>query len=479
MLSRRGATTGWRAALVCMHARYLSSQDTIYALSSAEGRSGVAVVRISGPMADQCLLQMTSKQLPPPRTATRRDITHPSTKELLDTAIAIRFPGPKSFTGEDSVELYLHGSRPVISGVLQALGTLPTYRAAEAGEFTERAFENQKMDLMQVEGLADLLHAETEAQRSQALAQMSGTIGQVYDAWRHTIMRCLAHSEALIDFGEDEDDVTDEAYEAVIQTVRDLKTSIERHLQDGRRGEILRHGVHVAILGSPNAGKSTLLNLLAQRDAAIVSPIAGTTRDVVQVPLNLAGYPVVLHDTAGIRDTTDVIEREGVHRALRCNDESQLKLVVVDVQDGAVDPALISLIDPSTIVVLNKIDATPPSTALLDAVAHAPVVCAVSCATGDGVDEFLMTLQQRVRGVFGTDRNDNNASSNVIITRERHRQHLQASVAHLGAFLAHPYQAELAAEDLRHAVTCMGRIVGRVDVEDILDVLFADFCIGK
>ncbi|ETV84206.1 tRNA modification GTPase TrmE, variant [Aphanomyces astaci] len=363
MLSRRGAAVARRWH---MHARCMSSQDTIYALSSAEGRSGVAVIRISGPMADQCLLQMTTSKLPSPRMAVRRDLKHPSTKELLDTAVAIRFLGPKSFTGEDSVELYVHGSRPVISGVLQALGTLPSYRAAEAGEFTERAFENQKMDLMQVEGLADLLHSETEAQRSQALAQISGTIGQVYDDWRRSIMQCLAHSEALIDFGEDEDDVTDDAYIAVIQSVRDLNASIQRHLQDGRRGEILRHGVHVVILGSPNAGKSSLLNLLAQRDAAIVSPIAGTTRDIVQVPLNLAGYPVVLHDTAGIRDTSDVIEREGVHRALRCNDASQLKLVVVDVQDGAVDAALLALVDASTIVVLNKVDTAQPSAALLN-----------------------------------------------------------------------------------------------------------------
>ncbi|RHY69373.1 hypothetical protein DYB30_006611 [Aphanomyces astaci] len=324
----------------------------------------------------------------------------------------------------------------------------------------------------QVEGLADLLHSETEAQRSQALAQISGTIGQVYDDWRRSIMQCLAHSEALIDFGDDEDDVTDDAYIAVIQSVRDLKASIQRHLQDGRRGEILRHGVHVAILGSPNAGKSSLLNLLAQRDAAIVSPIAGTTRDIVQVPLNLAGYPVVLHDTAGIRDTSDVIEREGVHRALRCNDASQLKLVVVDVQDGAVDAALLALVDASTIV----------------AVAHAPVVCALSCASGDGVDGLLATLEQRVRGVFSSEATD---GTHAIITRERHRQHLHACISHLDSFLANPHQvtpthrstdgrnAELAAEELRHAVACIGRIVGRVDVEDILDVLFADFCIGK
>ncbi|KAH9086473.1 hypothetical protein LEN26_020120 [Aphanomyces euteiches] len=472
MLRRQVAAVARRASLGL---RFLS-QDTIYALSSAEGRAGVAVVRVSGPMADQCLLQMTQKAtLPPPRQAVRRDITHPETKELLDTAMAIRFPGPKSFTGEDVVELHLHGSRPVISGVLQALGTLSTYRPAEAGEFTERAFDNHKMDLMQVEGLADLLHAETEAQRHQALNQISGTIGQVYEEWRTAIVRCLAHAEALIDFGDDEDDVTDEAYDAVIQTVRDLHKSIERHLKDGRRGEILRDGVHVAILGAPNAGKSSLLNLLAQRDAAIVSPIAGTTRDIVQVPLNLAGYPVLLHDTAGIRDTTDVIEQEGVHRAFKCKDEAHLKILVVDVQDGGVDPTLGDIIDASTIVVLNKVDVSIAYDALEHEVAHAPAVCKLSCADGSGVDDFLKTLQAHVKAIFTS----NDGNQGAIITRERHRKHLEQCLNHLTAFLQHPQQAELAAEDLRHAVASVGRIVGRVDVEDVLDVLFSDFCIGK
>ncbi|KAF0719717.1 Aste57867_839 [Aphanomyces stellatus] len=458
------------------HARCFS-QDTIYALSSAEGRSGVAVVRISGPMANECLLQMTkAKTLPPPREATLRNLSHPVTHELLDSAMAIRFPEPKSFTGEDIVELYLHGSRPVISGVLEALSTLPNHRPAEAGEFTERAFENHKMDLMQVEGLADLLNAETEGQRKQALHQMSGTVGKVYEDWRRTIIQCLAHAEALIDFGEDEDDVTDEAYMAVIQRVRTLGQSIQRHLKDGRRGEILRHGVQVAILGAPNAGKSSLLNLLAQRDAAIVSPIAGTTRDIVQVPMNLAGYPVLLNDTAGIRETTDVVEQEGVLRAFKMNDEAQLKILVVDVLDSVIDPALLDLVDAKTIVVLNKVDRASDETALMEAVGHAPIVCRLSCADGTGVDAFLETLQRRVQGIFTS---ADAPEDSTIITRERHRRHLTQCVLHLDHFLQHPHESELAAEDLRHAVASLGRIVGRVDVEDMLDVLFADFCIGK
>ncbi|OQR87506.1 tRNA modification GTPase TrmE [Achlya hypogyna] len=447
-------------------ARYFS-QDTIYALSSAEGRAGVAVVRISGPMADTCLAQMTTAR------AVVRNIHHPSTKEVLDSAMAIRFPQPKSFTGEDIVELHLHGSRPVVTGVLQALSTIPSCRPAEPGEFTERAFDNHKMDLMQVEGLADLLNSETEAQRKQALHQISGSVGQVYEDWRLTLVRCMAHAEANIDFGDDEDDVTDAAYDAVVDKVRELHASIGRHLADGRRGEILRNGVQVAILGAPNAGKSSLLNVLARRDAAIVSPIAGTTRDIVQVPLNLGGYPVTLSDTAGIRETDDVIEKEGVQRAHKCRAEAHLKILVVDAND-TLDPSVVDLVDANTIVVLNKLDLAAnqiPQLAL-----QAAAMCPISCVEGTGVDAFLQTLQAHVKNLFAGANDD---AQGLLITRERHRTHLQDCVTHLKSFLEHPYESELAAEDLRRAIQSIGRIVGRIDVEDILDVLFRDFCIGK
>ncbi|EQC38507.1 tRNA modification GTPase TrmE, partial [Saprolegnia diclina VS20] len=450
------------------------SQDTIYALSSAEGRAGVAIVRISGPMADACLAQMTTTPaLPAPRLAAVRKIYHPQTKELLDSAMALRFPQPKSFTGEDVVELHLHGSRPVVTGVLQALSTIPTCRPAEAGEFTERAFENHKMDLMQVEGLADLLNSETEAQRKQALHQISGTVGTVFEDWRSTLVRCMAHAEANIDFGDDEDDVTDAAYDAVVDKVRALDASIRRHLADGRRGEILRNGVQVAILGSPNAGKSSLLNVLAQRDAAIVSPIAGTTRDIVTVPLNLGGYPVTLNDTAGIRETNDVIEQEGVSRAHKCREDAHIKILVIDIH-SSVDPQLLKLIDANTIVVLNKLDLATRTLPTLQV--QAAAICPISCADGAGIDAFLKTLQQRVQSMFAGVNDD---VQGLLITRERHRTHLQDCVTHLEAFLSHPYESELAAEDLRRAIHSIGRILGRIDVEDILDVLFRDFCIGK
>ncbi|KDO27216.1 tRNA modification GTPase TrmE [Saprolegnia parasitica CBS 223.65] len=450
------------------------SQDTIYALSSAEGRAGVAVVRISGPMADACLAQMTTTPaLPAPRLAAVRKIYHPHTKELLDSAMAIRF------TGEDIVELHLHGSRPVVTGVLEALSTIPTCRPAEAGEFTERAFENHKMDLMQVEGLADLLNSETEAQRKQALHQISGSVGTVFEDWRSTLVRCMAHAEANIDFGDDEDDVTDAAYDAVVDKVRALDASIRRHLADGRRGEILRNGVQVAILGSPNAGKSSLLNVLAQRDAAIVSPIAGTTRDIVTVPLNLAGYPVTLNDTAGIRETNDVIEQEGVSRAHKCREDAHIKILVIDIH-SSVDPQLLQLIDANTIVVLNKLDLATRTLPTFHV--QAAAICPISCADGAGIDAFLKTLPARPvhvchyrNGFAGV----NDDVQGLLITRERHRTHLQDCVTHLEAFLSHPYQSELAAEDLRRAIQAIGRILGRIDVEDILDVLFRDFCIGK
>ncbi|OQR81370.1 tRNA modification GTPase TrmE [Thraustotheca clavata] len=453
------------------------STDTIYALSSAEGRAGVAVVRISGPQANWCLMQLSKdkkKPLPKPRMAVVRDIHHPTSRELLDSAMAIRFPQPKSFTGEDVVELHLHGSRPVVKGVLQALAEIPSCRPAEAGEFTERAFENHKMDLMQVEGLADLLNAETEAQRKQALHQISGSVGQVYEEWRMTLIRCMAHAEAMIDFGDDEDDVTDAAYDSVILKVQELLGSIQKHLADGRRGEILRNGVQVAILGAPNAGKSSLLNILAQRDAAIVSPIAGTTRDIVQVPLNLAGYPVTLSDTAGIRETDDIIEQEGVLRAHKCREEAHIKLLVVDVQGSNIKESVETLIDQNTIVVLNKSDLA--SVQLSSEVKNAKAVCSISCQSGIGIDSLLEILQRQVSEMFS---HVNDEAQGLLITRERHRKHLNDCVIHLSNFLEHPHQSELAAEDLRRAIHSIGRIVGRVDVEDILDVLFKDFCIGK
>ncbi|KAG6976083.1 hypothetical protein JG688_00001719 [Phytophthora aleatoria] len=458
--------------------------DTIYALSSAPGKAGVAVIRISGDQADSCLQQLSkSTALPKPRVAAMRKLYHPKRKEHLDDALVLRFPHPKSFTGEDIVELHTHGSVAVVSGVLEALSHVPHCRAAEAGEFTERAFDNNKIDLVQVEGLADLLSAETEAQRGQALRQLSGDIGEIYEGWRDSLVKCLAYTEAMIDFGDDEDDVTDASYEAAVDRVRALADSIRGHLADGRRGEILRSGVQVAILGPPNAGKSSLLNILARRPAAIVSSIAGTTRDVVQVPLNIAGYPVIVSDTAGLRETEDIVEKEGVLRAQQCASDADICVVMMDIQTAGQlhSGEYQSYLRDGAFAVLNKSDQVDEShiASVLETFdsKQRDQLLIVSCAEGDNIDVFVDKLASAVKDKLAV--SAGGSTNGALITRERHRQNLVECLSCLDRFLADPYQSEIAAEDLRRAVMAIGRILGRIDVEDVLDVLFADFCIGK
>ncbi|KAJ0395804.1 hypothetical protein ATCC90586_012130 [Pythium insidiosum] len=460
--------------------------DTIYALSSAEGKAGVAVIRISGDQAATCLQTLTQRnRLPAPRRATFGTLFHPETNEKLDEALALFFPTPRSFTGEDVVELHVHGSPAVVSGVLEALHHIPRCRAADPGEFTERAFDNNKLDLMQVEGLADLLSAETEAQRAQALRQLSGDVGEVYEQWRDELVRCLAHAEAMIDFGDDEDDVTDASYMAAVNRVRALADSIRTHLADGRRGEILRNGVQVAILGPPNAGKSSLLNILARRPAAIVSSIAGTTRDIVQVPLNIAGFPVIVSDTAGLRETEDVIEREGVLRAHQAASEADVRVLMIDIENASsmFDNEYAQYLSEDTLVVLNKVDQYADQEVKISEVVrefeargldNTPHV--ISCVKSSGIDALIDQLAHAVKTRL---QSSSSATSGAIITRERHRQHLTECLSSLDQFLEYPEQSEIAAEDLRRAVTSIGRILGRIDVEDVLDVLFSDFCIGK
>ncbi|GMF44691.1 unnamed protein product [Phytophthora fragariaefolia] len=335
-----------------------------------------------------------------------------------------------------------------------------------------RAFDNNKIDLVQVEGLADLLSAETEAQRGQALRQLSGDIGEIYEGWRDSLVRCLAYTDAMIDFGDDEDDVTDAAYEAAVDRVRALADSIRGHLADGRRGEILRSGVQVAILGPPNAGKSTLLNVLARRPAAIVSCIAGTTRDVVQVPLNIAGYPVIVSDTAGIRETEDLVEKEGVLRAQQCANDADICVVMMDIQNAIQlhSDEYQSYLNRGAIVVLNKSDQFDEGKIghMLNTfdTEQRDQLLVVSCAEGDNIDVFVDKLASTVK---------EKPANGALITRERHRQNLVECLSCLDRFLVDPYQSEIAAEDLRRAAMAIGRILGRIDVEDVLDVLFADF----
>ncbi|WP_042700165.1 tRNA uridine-5-carboxymethylaminomethyl(34) synthesis GTPase MnmE [Azospirillum sp. B506] len=439
---------------------------TIYALATAPGRSGVAVVRISGPEAGSALTALTGRPLPAARRAVLTKLCDPRTSDALDDALVLRFTAPASFTGEDVVELHLHGGRAVVTGVIEALATLPGLRLAEPGEFTRRAFENGKLDLTEAEAVADLIDAETTAQRRQALRQMEGALGELYDGWRQRLTRALAHIEADIDFAEE--DLPGGVTDAVRPVIADLADEIAAHLDDGGRGERLREGLHIAIVGAPNAGKSSLLNALARRDAAIVSARAGTTRDIIEVHLDLGGYPVVLADTAGLREAAaDEVEEEGIRRARDRAARADVKVAVFDATTlPDLDPATLNLVDRDTVVVFNKTDLTTTTDLRRDL---SPIL--VSAQTGDG----LKLLEEKLTE-FSADRLA--IGSAPSLTRARHRAALIECRESLWRALDAPLP-ELAAEDVRLASRALGRITGRVDVEDLLDVIFRDFCIGK
>lgn len=442
--------------------------DTIYAQATAAGRAGVAIIRISGPAAAAALTALAGEPIPTPRRAALRHLRDPETEEVMDQALVLWFPGPGSFTGEDVVELHTHGGRAVIGGVVAALGRLPGVRLAEPGEFTRRAFDSGRLDLTEVEGLADLIAAETATQRRQALRQMEGVLGRKVEDWRERLVRLLAHAEADIDFPED--DLPGGLSDAVAVGVTTLADEITAALNDGGRGQRLRDGARVVIIGAPNVGKSSLLNAIARRDVAIVSDIAGTTRDVVEVHLDLGGLPVTIADTAGLREGGDVIEREGMARARARIAEAD---VVVAVTDGgvwpAIDPETRALFTTDTVLAVNKADLLLDGPALaMDGVGE---VLTVSARTGAGMDRLLDVIQARCAGRL-------EGAESGAITRARHRDALESCRAHLAAARIAPLP-ELGAEELRLAVRALGRITGRVDVEDLLDVIFGDFCIGK
>lgn len=440
--------------------------DTIFALASGGGRAAISVVRISGPSALEAVRLLSGRAVTESRKLTLCNLLAQNNQIILDHCLIATFPGPASFTGEDMAELHLHGGRAVLSAVVGELGRLPgRLRPAEPGEFTRRAFENGKLDLTAAEGIADLVNADTEQQRRQALRQMEGALGQVYEGWRERLVGTLAKLEAHIDFPED--DLPSELLQEVQRLAKGLAQEIGAHLADDRRGERLREGVSVAILGAPNSGKSSLLNYLAGRDAAIVSARAGTTRDVVEVRLDLGGYLVELADTAGLRDATDEIEAEGVERALQRAEAADINILLFD---GAnlpeIDQGTLRIQDDRSLPVISRIDLALGGTTydLNDALP-------ISVATGSGLPELLMALRKRVEAIAGT-------GESPSLTRARHRQALEAALSALKGAMA-AKAPELIAEDLRLAVRSIGRITGRVDVEDILDVVFRDFCIGK
>lgn len=442
------------------------SADTIFALASGAGRAGVAVIRISGPGAGPALTGLTGRALPVARRAARA-VLRDAAGEALDDALVLWFPGPTSFTGEHVAELHLHGGPAVIAAVLETLSRVPGLRPADAGEFTRRAFENGKMDLTAAEALADLVAAETRAQVRQALRQLQGDLGRLYEAWRGRLVDILARLEATIDFSDE--DLPAGLEEEAAAAIGALGAEVAAHLSDGRRGERLRAGLYLAIVGPPNAGKSSLLNRLARRDAAIVSETAGTTRDVIEVHMDLGGFPLIMADTAGLREVGGGVEAEGVRRALARAADADLKLAVFDGATWpAADPQTAALVDADTVVVVNKADLGAPEPPLQ--VAGRPAL-AVSALTGEGLEAMLAALEKEVAGRCA-------AGGGPALTRVRHRRALEDCAAAL-ARAGEAASAELRAEDLRLAARALGRITGRVDVEDILDAIFRDFCIGK
>ncbi len=433
---------------------------TYYACSTARGPAGVAVIRVSGPAAAATLAAMTAQPLPPARQAALRRLIDPQNGTLLDQALVLYFAAPSSFTGEDVVECHVHGSAAVVSAVLAVLAKQSGLVAAPPGAFTRQAFDNGKLDLAEVEGLADLVSAETEAQRQQALQQMGGGLSRQYEAWRHELIHALALLEAEIDFAEGEDDVPAGIAGAVGGTVAALASDIRHHLDDGQIGEKIRDGLTMAIIGAPNVGKSSLLNALAKRDVAIVSSTPGTTRDAIEVGLNLAGYAVTLIDTAGLRDTDDAIEAEGVRRA-------RLRAAAADLILEVITPnGTIQHKTGNGICIVNKIDGHALPSGLHNGALH------ISVKTGDGLPALINYLAE-----WATSRLD--SAEAPIITRHRHRQLLESCAAHLEAATIQTNDSVLAAESLRLAARSLGQITGRVDVEDVLDVIFSSFCIGK
>ncbi|TXH39266.1 MAG: tRNA uridine-5-carboxymethylaminomethyl(34) synthesis GTPase MnmE [Rhodospirillaceae bacterium] len=451
--------------------------STIFAQATAPGRAGIAVFRISGPQSARVLEGLTRTALPAPRRAARRTLWSADGlgPEPIDDALAIWFPGPASFTGEDLVELHVHGSMAVVAALAQELKVHHNLVLAEPGEFTRRAFDNGKLDLTEVEGLADLIAAETEAQRRQAMRQAGGALSRLYEGWREKLVNALARLEAAIDFPDE--DLPPDLIPAVDQAMAAAEEAIGLHLDDGRRGERLRDGLSIAILGAPNAGKSSLLNRLARREAAIVSTQAGTTRDVIELHLDLGGYPVTLADTAGLRETVDAIEAEGVKRAFDRAAAADLKLLVLDgtalgTERPLIDAETAKLIDDDALLVLNKADlAGGASGADMPREIAGHAVLPVSALTGAGIEQLVEALSTTAgaRLALGTA---------PALTRERHRAALERCQAALlrGIDAELP---ELKGEDLRLAVQALGEITGRVDVEEILDRIFREFCIGK
>ena len=442
---------------------------TIYALSTGPGVSGVAIVRISGPEASNVIESLTSKEIPSPRTATLRKINYINTSELIDEGIIIWFPGPESYTGEDMAEIHVHGGKAVVLAVQEEISKLQNCRLAEPGEFTKLAFQNGKINLLKAESIADLISAETEIQRLQATKIMKGKSSEKFNELREKLLKILSFVEAKIDFPDE--DLPEDNLKKIKQDSSNVLNEINKILNDQKVGEIIREGFKIAILGPTNAGKSSLLNNLSNREVAIVSEIAGTTRDVVETHLNIDGYPVIISDTAGIRDSEDEIERKGVKLSLKKAENADLKLVVVDAKSIDLSGFLNDLLKNDAILVINKSDLLKDK---LDSKILKLNHVLISLKNNSNIDRLISKIKNYLKDKFINE-------EDILITRERHRQHLVQCVDHLKNFLDKNGKKDFdkGAEDLRLATRHLGMIVGKVDVEEILGSIFNDFCIGK
>ena len=442
---------------------------TIYALSTGPGVSGVAIVRISGPEASNVIESLTSKEIPSPRTATLRKINYINTSELIDEGIIIWFPGPESYTGEDMAEIHVHGGKAVVLALQKEIAKIKNCRLAEAGEFTKLAFQNGKINLLKAESIADLISAETEIQRLQAVKIMKGKSSQKFNELREKLLKILSFVEAKIDFPEE--DLPDENLKKIKKDSLDVLKEINKILNDQKVGEIIREGFKIAIVGPTNAGKSSLLNNLSNREAAIVSEIAGTTRDVVETHLNIDGYPVIISDTAGIRDSKDEIEKKGIKLSLKKAENADLKLVVVEAKSIDLKGFLSDLLKNNAILVVNKSDLLKEK---LDPEISKFNHVLISLKDNLNIDKLISKIKNYLKEKFISE-------EDILITRERHRQHLVQCAEHLKNFSNKNDKKDFdkAAEDLRLATRHLGMIVGKVDVEEILGSIFNDFCIGK
>ncbi|MDA8790875.1 tRNA uridine-5-carboxymethylaminomethyl(34) synthesis GTPase MnmE [Candidatus Pelagibacter bacterium] len=442
---------------------------TIYALSSGPGISGVAIIRLSGKKTANAIKLLTGKELPKPRVATLRKINKINTSELIDEGLILWFPGPQSYTGEDMAEIHVHGSKAVVDALHSSLSSIENFRLAEPGEFTKLAFQNGKINLLKAESIADLISSETEIQRKQAVKIMNGKSADQFNLLREKLLKILSHVEAKIDFPDE--DLPNDILDEIKNNSNEVIKKIEKILNDQKVGERIREGFKIAILGPTNAGKSSLINHLSNRDVAIVSEIAGTTRDVIETHLNIDGYPVIISDTAGIRDSKDEIEKKGIKLSLNKAEEADLKLLVIDAKNPEFTDVFKGLLDQNAILVINKSDLLKKDIDLeIKNISHV----LISIKDNKNVDELISKIKNILKNKFIT-------SGDILITRERHRQHLQQCLDHLNNFNQKKEIEDFdkAAEDLRLATRHLGMIVGKVDVEEILGSIFNDFCIGK